>query len=101
MLRTGNTVSTESVTAPWSLGARSERTRRVRERRVTTRAGMQGRSNASVFTGRCTKRSEEEGNMADRQRSRRPVTLRKSLTFRVMRCRRVNSAAAATKASGA
>jgi len=34
VLRTGNTVSTESVTAPWSLGARSERTRRVRERRV-------------------------------------------------------------------
>ena len=42
VLRTGNTVSTESVIAPWSLGARSERTRRVRERRVTTRAGDAG-----------------------------------------------------------
>jgi len=59
VLRTGNTVSTESVTAPWSLGARSERTRRVRERRETTRAGMQGRSNASVFPGRCTKECME------------------------------------------
>ena len=76
MLRTGNTASTRlnpnsdlggavGVTAPWSRGARSERTRRVRERqiesqfrprrsRVTTRAGMQGRSNATVFMERCT-----------------------------------------------
>ncbi len=54
MLRTGNMASTESVTAPWSLGAGSERTWKVRERRVTTRAGMQERSNATVFMERCT-----------------------------------------------
>jgi len=66
VIRTGNTASTESVTAPWSLGASSDRTWKVRERQIesqfrprrsggTTRAGMQGRSNATVFMERCTK----------------------------------------------
>ena len=42
MLRTGNTVSTDSVTAPWSLGSRSERTWKVRERQMNPNSDLGG-----------------------------------------------------------
>jgi len=42
VLRTGNTVSTDSVTAPWSLGSRSERTWKVRERQMNPNSDLGG-----------------------------------------------------------